>query len=769
MKQTLPVMLLKKIVLLPSQDVRLDLNNDISSKVIDLALNKYNGEILVVCPTDPYEEEPLIDDLPSVGVIGYIKNKIELPNGNLRIVVSGYKRVKILDYFNMTDEDNILSSNVMEIELPKADEVEETTLRRKLLELLNSYIECSSTISNSILSSLNNQTDLDIITDIIVSFVPFNLEKKLLYMQEMNPIYRANALVYDLSIELQVAELDLKLDDALREDFEKNQKEFLLREKIDEIRKELGETNLKDQIIGDYLERINELNCSGKIKNKLVEEVKKLDYTSEISPEVSNIRNYLDLMLDLPFGILSKDETNLNKIKKSLDSTHFGLDKVKNRIIEYIAIKKRNKNLRSPIICLVGPPGTGKTSLAIGIAKALHKEFYKISVGGLNDSAELNGHRRTYLGSSPGRIIQGLKKCGTSNPLILIDEVDKMVKDYKGDPASVLLDILDPEQNNKFIDNYVEEEFDLSKVMFILTANYEEDIPDALYDRLEIIELSSYTEFEKLDIANNYLLPNIYDEHLISNKEIKFSNDSILEIINRYTKEAGVRDLQRNLSTVVRKVITNNKNKKINIKIEKDNLKEYLGIPKYDIKTENLKDEIGLTNALAYTPLGGMVMPIEATSYIGKGDFKITGMLGQSMEESVSVAYSYLKSNIKNFKIKKEDILDKDIHIHFLEGAIKKDGPSAGTAIITSLISLFTNKKVSSDIAMTGEISLRGDILKVGGLKEKIIGAYNDDIKKVYIPEANLSDLEEIPSIVKKEMKIILVKNYEDIYNDIFK
>ena len=771
MKNNLPVMLLKGLVLLPTQDVRLDLSNDASFKVIDLAIKKHNSEILIICLNNQYEEAPDVSDLPLVGVLGKIKNRIILPNGNLRIVVSGINRLSISRYVNEIDDGDILKAQVLNDDIEIIDDVKKTALQKKILDLVNDYIESSSNISNSIISTINDIDSLDRLTDVVVCFMPFTKDKKLKYMQEKSALKRANALIYDLSIELQANQLDMELDEALRVEFLNNQKEFLLREKLDEIKKELGENDFKDEMIAEYLEKINDLNCSNDLKNKLVNEVKKLDYMIDSNPEFGTVRNYLDLMLQLPFGIYTEDEEDLGKIKDNLDKTHFGLEKVKDRLIEYIATKKRNKNIKSPIICFVGPPGVGKTSIARAIADSLNKKFYKISVGGLNDSAELNGHRKTYIAAEPGKIIRALQKCGSANPLILIDEVDKMVSDYKGDPASVLLDILDYEQNSNFIDNYLEEPFDLSHVLFILTANYEDDIPEALYDRLEIIKLSSYTQFEKLDIAKEYLIPSIFQEHLVCSKEIKFTNDIISEIICKYTKEAGVRDLRRNISSIVRKIVTKSVKEQSQIKatVKKKDLVEYLGLPKYDDEINKYTKKYGLVNGLAYTPYGGVVMPVEAVSFSGKGQLKVTGMLGQSMDESVYVAYNFIKSNLTQFKISKKEVENVDIHIHFLEAAIKKDGPSAGSAIVTTILSLLLKKEVDSIYAMTGEISLRGDILKIGGLKEKLIGAYNGGVKKVFIPQSNMSDLEEVPEMLIKELEIIPVKTYFEIFNILFK
>ncbi len=772
MHKELPVILLKGLVLLPYQEVKLDLNNSISKKISAVASKNYRNELLIVCPNDQMEESPDVNDLPMVGVVGHIKNKIELDDeGTLRICITGKHRIHIKEYYNLENDNDILMAAVENIELPKYNDIEVKAAKIKLIDVLDDYINSNASHSNSIMSIIRKTKDLNKITDLITSFVPLSIEKKLFYMQEVNALKRAQNLVRDLSIELEVQKLDDEIDDQVRLELENSQRDYILKEKIKKIKKELGEENVKETEIEHFYHLVQTLDISSKSKEKFLSEIKKYEYTSDISPDASVIRNYLDWTLNLPWNKYSEDETNLNKIKKSLDATHYGMDEIKNRVLEYIAVKNRNPNIKSPILCLVGPPGVGKTTLSMGIAKALKKEFYKISVGGLNDSGELLGHRRTYLGANPGKVIQGIKKCNSSNPVILIDEVDKMVRDYKGDPASALLDILDPEQNKMFVDNYIEEPFDLSKVLFILTANNLYDIPSALYDRLEIINLSSYTQFEKLDIAKRYLLPNIYEDHIITNKEIKFSDETLITIINKYTKESGVRDLERQLNKIVRKIIIEaaDNDKPIKISVKKSDLKKYLGQVLFDDSNTTSSSKPGLVNALAYTPLGGLVSPIEAVIYNGTGELNLTGSLGEIMKESAEVAISYIKANLSYFKIDEDLFKNKDIHLHAFSGEVKKDGPSAGVTIVTTLLSILKNKKIDKKIAMSGEMTLRGDILKIGGVKEKIIGAYNEGINKIFLPEANKIDIETLPDKIKDSVEIILVKDYKEIYNTLLK
>lgn len=768
MNNNLPVMLLKGLVLIPNQEVKLDINNKISKKIVMISSKNYNDELLIVCPKDQKEEVPEVTDLPFVGVVCKITSKIELPNGHLKIKVKGLRRVAIEEYSNNVNDSDILECSVRNIELPRFEEAELNAAKRKLLDILKKYIDLNPSISNSILGYLKNETDINKMTDQIALFLPLSIEKKLEYMEEINALKRARRLIKDINLEIEIILLDEQIEENLSTELENTQKEFILREKIKEIKKELGDNDIKQDEIDDYLQKLNSLELPKKTYDKILYEIKKYESTNEMSPEISGIRTYLDWVLNLPWNNKTTDETDIVKIRKSLDKSHYGLEEIKERVIEFVVSKKRNKDIISPIICLVGPPGVGKTTIANSIAKSLNKEFSKISVGGLNDSAELNGHRRTYIGASPGKIIGSIKKCGSKNPLILIDEVDKMVKDYKGDPASVLLDILDVEQNKYFIDNYIEEPFDLSNVTFILTANDENKIPLELLDRLEIIKISSYTEIEKIDIAKKYLLPRIYKNYLLKAKDIKISNDIILEIINNYTKEAGVRELNRLLDKIIRKIIVlNNDNEDLKITLKENDLKKYLGNKKFEnILNNNVIP--GKINGLAFTPYGGMVMQIESCMYEGTGKIKTTGSLGAVIKESVEVAISYLQANKDLLKINDYYFKTKDIHVHMLDGATKKDGPSAGSAITLAILSLILNKAVNNNIALTGEMSLSGDILPIGGLKEKIIGAYNSGISIVFVPKKNHNDLDNIPGEVKKKISIIEVNNFIEVYNNIF-
>lgn len=748
----IPVIILKNLIILPNQEIKLELSNAISQKSIAVATNKYNNEILVIAPIDTFEEEPGVDDLPKVGVIAKVKSRIVINDG-IQVVLRGIKRVAVTKYYNSNDD--ILYSEIMHIDLPAVVKDEESAIKRKLIAVLKEYIDNSNHLSNDVLGLLQDK-DLNKTTDIIASFLPFDVNKKLRYMQEINPLKRAKTLIIDLSEEIKIIELDNELDEKVNISFNEDQRKFILREKVKIINEELGEESISNSEINRFKELLSKLRISSKTKEKIEREIKKLEFMNESSPEFSVIRNYLDYLLNLPWNKSTKENANFNKVRESLDKTHYGLDEIKSRITEYVAIKNINKDINPPIICLVGPPGVGKTSIASSIAAALNRKFYKISVGGLNDATELIGSRKTYLASSPGKIIGGINKVGSNNPVILIDEVDKMVKDYKGDPASVLLEILDPVQNKKFVDNYLEEPFDLSNVLFILTANNEEDIPYALVDRVELININSYTLFEKKDIARKYLLPKICEEHKLVEKE-RFSDDIILFIINNYTNEAGVRELTRVLTSLVRKMAINN------IKtINKDKIIKLLGNPKYSNDTQK-EDSIGVANALAYTPVGGIVTTVQVITYPGSGKIITTGNLGKIMQESIEVITTVVKSKYKH------NLSKMDIHFHYLSADTKKDGPSAGLASIVALLSVLEKKKIPSDIAFTGEISLNGNILKIGGLKEKLIGAYNNGIKTVYIPASNEMDLVYLPDVIKENMQINLTSNIDEIYTKLFK
>lgn len=751
----IPVILLKNLVILPNQEIKLELNNVISGKAINDASSNFKSEILVVAPMDVLEEEPSVDDLPKVGVIAKIKNKID-NDGVIEIKLRGLKRVAVNKYYQEKNND-VLYSEVMYIDLPSLVEEEENAILKKLVDTLKKYINISKGISNDILNFVSNNKDLNKITDAITSFLSFNISKKLEYMQEINPIKRAKALIKDMNEEIKGIEIDNELEEKIDESLQNDQRKFILKEKMKVLKQELGEDSWKKDEVLEYRKILDKLKIDKKTKDHFSHEIDKYEIMSDDALEVSVMHNYLDWVLHLPWNKTRKENANFDEVYKELNKSHFGMDEIKTRISEYVAIKNLNRNIQSPIICLVGPPGVGKTTIAMSIAKALNRDFYKISVGGLNDSTELVGSRRTYLASAPGKIIQGLNKCGSNNPLILIDEVDKMVKDYKGDPASTLLEILDPNQNKIFTDNYIEEPFDLSGVLFILTANNVSDIPKPILDRVELIELHSYTVFEKKDIAKNYMLPNILLDNMVYDNKLKFSDELLYFIINNYTEEAGVRDLERVLSSLARKITINN------VKVlNEERIVRLLGNPKY---TSNLvmEEENGVVNTLAVSNSGGTLSKVEVVTCKGNDKLTITGNAGNILKESISVVLTMLKLKYKY------SFHNEDIHVHFLDASSKKDGPSAGLALSVALCSLKENKKVPSDVAFTGEISLNGSILKIGGLKEKLIAAYNKNIKVVYMPKSNSEDLENVPKLILDNMEVIPVSNFNEVYTKLFK
>ena len=764
MTQTnLPILYLRDVVLLPFNDIRLEFSNDIDKKILNIAESNYDGYVLLINLNDPLEEEPDYNTLPDIGILGKIKSKIDLPNGITRVVMTGIDRVEIVSINNSND---ILSAFVISTKEYDYNEVEASALRRVLYRKLDEYIDISPYMSNTVIGRITEVKNISKLSDIIVSELPLEYNEVLKYVSITNPMNRIREITLDLSKEIETVRLENEIEDNLKVKLEEEQKEYMLREKIKLIKEELGEVDLKDADIDKIRNKMNSLDLPESIIKRLNEEIDRYSLTSSASPEVTTIRTYIDWLLCLPWNKLSKDNTDVKKITEVLNNSHFGLESVKKRIIEYIAVKKKTNTSNSPIICLVGPPGVGKTSLASSIAKALNKDFVKVSLGGINDEAEILGHRRTYVGASPGKIIQQMKKANTSNPVFLIDEVDKLTKDYKGDPASALLEILDKEQNDKFCDNYIEEEFDLSNVMFILTANNIGGIPAPLLDRLEIIELSSYTIYEKLNIAKYHLIPDLLNEYKVKN--IKFTDSAIQKIITYYTKEAGARDLYRQIDSIIRKAIINN-DKSSKIVIDNGDVEAYLGATKYNITINDTNTKTGIVNGLAYTMYGGNILKVTCTLYPGKGNVTLTGALGDVIKESIYIALSYIKANNTMFKIDYKIFEEVDFHFHIEEGSIPKDGPSAGVTIVTAILSLLKNKIIPNNVSMTGEITLRGKILPVGGLKEKLIAATTNGIDTVYLPLESSKEFSLLPSEVRDNLNIILVEDYEDVYKSLFK
>lgn len=752
----LPVLLLKELILLPFNEIRIEISKEEDKKVLNISEQNHENYILCVNVPDFVEEKPSIRHLPKIAILAKIKSKIELPNGLVRLVLIGIDRVEVLNY--VEDNDNNLYSYVVSTKEYDFDEMEATALKRILLKDLNEYIEISPYISNNVLGRINGINNIGRLSDIIAFELPIDYHDKLKYIEMTNPMNRLKLTIEDLHKEIETVKIEDEIETTLKSKIDIEQRNYILREKIRLIKEELEEDNLKENDIKEIKQKLLSLQAPEKIKERIQKEIEKYEMLSDNSPEVGIIRNYIECLMSLPWEISTEDNKDISKIKNVLDNSHYGLNEIKERIIEYIATKDICDKDQS-IICFVGPPGVGKTTMAKSIANALNKKFVKISVGGLDDVSEIIGHRKTYIGSYPGKIIQGLKKVKSNNPVFLIDEIDKMNSNNKSNPIASLLDILDKEQNNRFVDNYIEEEFDLSKVMFILTANDLSSIPTEIKDRLEIIELNSYTIEEKESIAEEYIIPSLNKEY---NLNLTFSDKVIKEIIIYYTKEAGIRELNRCITNIYRKHITYSYDGN-----EIEDIKKYLGNYKYKYLYNNKCAKPGIVNTLAYTPYGGLVLKTTSVYYKGNGNIEITGQIGNVMKESTTIALSYIKENSEIFNID-YSLFTNDFHIHFEEGSIPKDGPSAGVSIVTSLISTLKKMTIPNTVSMTGEITLRGKILPVGGLKEKLITATISNIKTVYVPLDNKEEVMEIDKSITSKLKIKYVDDYIEIYNDLF-
>lgn len=763
----------KDLVVFPKAITSILIGRKKSLNLVD-ELTKSNELIFVVSQKDNLNDDVTINNLNSVGVLCKILQQTDIQNGQKRIVVEGISRAKIIDIY---DDNKYYLAKIEEIKINKLNEKQEENikyLKKIFMNKLKQYLEIIGKYNEDIFLTLDFFKSVDETIFYCSTIISLSLEKRQQLLEENNDVNKLTKFIEFIDLELSMAKMDKKINDGVEKKFLKNQKKAYLNEKIKLIKKELADDfEDKDDTgeIANLRKKLAKIKLSPEAKEKCKEELKKMEGMISYSSEYHVIKNYIELVLSLPWGIKSKIDNDLIRAAEILNRDHYGLNEVKERILEFLAVYKRKHTLSGQIICLVGAPGVGKTSLAKSIAEALNRKYIKVSLGGVRDEAEIRGHRKTYIGSMPGKIIASLKKAGTSNPLILLDEIDKMGMDFRGDPASALLEVLDPEQNKKFEDHYLEVEFDLSDVMFITTANNIANIPIPLRDRMEIIKISGYTEDEKLNIAKQHLITKELEQHGLKAKEISIDTKSIVEIIRKYTFEAGVRNLQRELAQIIRKatkqIITDEKIKKIIITTK--NLKDYLGVEKFDFNKISKEDRVGVAVGLAYTDFGGDLLNIESLKFSGSGKLITTGKLGEVMKESAQAAFSYVRSVADRFNIKAKEFNKYDFHLHVPEGATPKDGPSAGVAITASLLSSMTGMKINRDVAMTGEISLTGQVMPIGGLKEKLLAALRGNMKIVVIPKANEKNLTDVPDNVKKSLKIMPVDNLNDALKIIVK
>jgi len=754
-----PVLPLRDIVVFPGMIVPLFVGREKSVNALENVMQN-DKKILLVAQKDAGDDDPAEDDIYDIGVIASVLQLLKLPDGTVKVLVEGEGRAEILKY---TRTDDYFEAEAGFIEVAESESTEIEALARSVISQFESYVKLNKRVPPEVVVSINQVDDTGKLADTVASHLNIKLREKQELLEITSTTERLERVYALMEGEMSVLQVEKKIRNRVKRQMEKTQREYYLNEQMKAIQKELGEGDDGRDELSELEEKLAKTKLPKEARVKADSELKKLRQMSPMSAESTVVRNYLDWLVSIPWSNRSKVKSNLEKAEEVLDADHYGLEKVKERIIEYLAVQKRMNKLKGPILCFVGPPGVGKTSLGKSIARATGREFVRVSLGGVRDEAEIRGHRRTYIGSMPGKIIQSMKKAKKSNPLFLLDEIDKMGNDFRGDPASALLEVLDPEQNSTFQDHYLEVDYDLSDVMFITTAN-SLNMPQPLLDRMEIIRIPGYTEDEKVEIARRHLIPKILENHGLSDEEWMISDDALMTLIRRYTREAGVRNLERELARLARKAVRDLETGKAKtVAVTQDNLADYSGVTKYRYGEIEGEDKIGVVTGLAWTSVGGEILTIEAVKMPGKGKMTPTGNLKEVMKESVSAAASYVRSRAAEFGIEPPLFEKTDIHIHVPEGATPKDGPSAGVAMATAIVSVLTGIAVHKDIAMTGEISLRGRVLAIGGLKEKLLAALRAGTKTVLIPEENEKDLAEIPANVKEGMKIIPVATVDDV------
>jgi len=757
----MPLIPLRGLSVFPHMVLHFDVGREKSIKALEEAMI-IDQKIFLTSQRDMDVDEPTEEDFYQFGTVCKIKQMLKLPGDAIRVLVEGISRGKINQiifdepYFRaeITKFEDEIIENDPEIE----------ALKRGCLTAFEKYVAISNKISPDVLISVSTITEISRFVDVLASNITLKIDQKQKLIETISVKERLEILYSLLLSEIEILEVEKQINDKVRRHINKMQKEYYLREQLKVIKEELGEENDHDDEMAEFYEKLKKLKLNKKITEKVSKEIDRLSRLSPASAESGVIRNYINTILELPWNKQTKDKIDITRSREILDEDHYGLKTVKERVLEYLAVRELTKSMKGPIICLVGPPGVGKTSIAKSIARSLDRKFVRMSLGGVRDEAEIRGHRRTYIGAIPGRIVAGIKEAGTKNPVFLFDEIDKLSSDFRGDPASALLEVLDPEQNKEFTDHFLEVPFDLSKVMFITTANSLSTIPRPLLDRMEVIQVSGYTEFEKLNIAKKYLVPKKSKEHGLDDFGFNLSDKTLADIINLYTRESGVRELERKIATVCRKAATVivEKNKKT-VRVNGQNLTKFLGAPRYRFDEISLKDEVGIVTGLAWTAVGGETLSVEVSTMRGNGKLVLTGQLGDVMKESARAGLSYVRTKIEEYDIP-EDFHEKmDLHIHIPEGAIPKDGPSAGITMATAMISALSGIPVDRTVAMTGEITLRGRALAIGGFKEKSLAAKRAGIKKILFPKDNVKDLEDIPETVKKEIEFIPVESMDEV------